>query len=99
MPRRLRSWRQTRHGLVGLRGHADVVFFDVAVGVPLEIAGAAAGDHRDEAHAFFDQPAGQQAAAGVVVGRLDAYAVEVESFLGFVRDVERRRRLGLHLER
>ena len=63
------------------------------------LPGAAAGDHRDEAHAFFDQPAGQQAAAGVVVGRLDAYAVEVESFLGFVRDVERRRRLGLHLER
>ena len=55
--------------LVGLGGHPEVVLLDVGVRIPLEVAGAAAGDHADEAHAVLDQPPRQQAAAAVVVRR------------------------------
>ena len=70
-----------------------VVAFDVGVGVPL-----AAGAHVElhEADAALDEAAGHQAVAAVGGGGLIVDAVEVERFGGFVRDVGRFRRGGLH---
>ena len=98
-PRRFRSVKQCRDRLIGLRGHAQVVLFDVVVGVPLHVAGTAAGNRADEPHALFDQPPGQQAAPAVVVRRFLADAVQIERLLRLVRQVEDLRRFGLHLER
>ena len=99
-PRRFRSLSSAGDGLVGLRGHAQVVLLDVVVGVPLQVARAAAGDDADEAHAFLHQAAREQTAAAVIVGRRLADAVQCSSVFGGSSDeVEDGGRLGLHLER
>src|SRR5262245_50601683 len=84
---------------VGAAGHAQVILLDVLVGVPLEVARPAAGADHDETYALLDEPAREQTASAVVVGRLRADAVELEGLATFARDVEKSRRFGLHLER
>src|SRR5262245_56330413 len=84
--------------LIGFAGHAEMVFFDVVVGIPLLVARAAAGDDDRESHAALDEAAGHQAAAGVVVGWLAADAVEIERGLCFAGEIKNLRRFGLHLE-
>lgn len=74
-----------------------MVPFDVFMRVPLRY-GRAAGDQHDEAHAFFNQPASQQATACEVVSGRFSDTVEVLSGFGLARNVEHRRRFGLHLE-
>ena len=51
-----------------------------------------------EANALFDQPAGQQTAASVVVGLRLADAVQIQRLLRFGAKIENRRRFGLHFE-
>ena len=82
-----------------MRGHAEVVFLNVVVCVPRELAGAAAGNDGDKAHALLDEFPREQTAAAVVVGRSCAHPVESQRLLRFARKIEHVGRLGLHAKR
>src|SRR5439155_4183341 len=58
--------------LIGFAGHSQMVFFDVAVRVPLLIAGAAAGDDHAEPHAALHKTASHETSPAIVVGRFFA---------------------------
>ena len=75
-----------------------MVLFDVAVRVPLHVARTAVGDDADEPHAVFDELAGEQAAATVVVRRFRVDPIEVSRFLRLAREVQNLLGLDLHAE-
>src|SRR5215471_6615137 len=48
----LQVCEQGSHRLIGVRRHAEVVLFDVFVGIPLQVSRPAAADHDNKANAL-----------------------------------------------
>ncbi len=89
---------QCRHGLVGFGGLASMVFLDIAVGVPLLVAWAAAGDDTDKTDPVFHQFSSHEAASSVIVSWFAADSIKIQGFLGFLGEIKDPRGFGLHLE-
>ena len=75
-----------------------MIFFDVVVRVPLQVARASARNHTNKSHSILDQSSREQTAPPVVVSRFRSDAVKIERLLGFARKVENLGRFGLHFE-
>ena len=68
-----------------LARHPREVLIDIAVAIPLVVAAAAARDGNHKTNTLLHQPAGQQAAASVIVRLFLADSVHIERLLGLVR--------------
>ena len=75
-----------------------MIFFDVAVSVPLHISRAASRDNADESDYVFNQPPGHQTTPPVIVGRLLTDTVESLRLFSFLSKIENFRRASLHSE-
>src|SRR6266511_3236989 len=94
----LQILQEPRDGLVGFRGFAEMILFDVIMRVPLQVARPAAGNDTNKAHAIFHQLARQQTAPAIIVCRLAADAIKIERLLWLFGKIKQLRRLGLHFE-
>ena len=83
---------------IGLRRLAEMVFFDVAVGIPLLVAGPASGHDTNEPDTLLHELPRKQTTPAVIIRRWVPHAVKLKRLARFMGDVEDLGRFRLHLE-